>query len=71
MASVQERIQNIKNCAEEKSQLQTSCLKEVDLGSIKNKKLLAKARYHYELCEKKNLDNYPCLSKRESIKYSF
>jgi hypothetical protein len=71
MASVQERIENIKSCAEERSQLQSHCLSQIDLGCLKNKTLVAKARHHFELCEKENLQNYPCLVKRETIKNGF
>jgi hypothetical protein len=70
MASIEERIENIKSCAEERSQLQFKCLSEIDLGSIKNKAQIAKARLHFELCEKQNLKDFPCLVKREAIKYS-
>ena len=67
MASQEERIENIKTCAEEQSQLQFSCLSKVDLGSLKNSNAIGKARYHYEICVKENLQNYPCLEKRDTI----
>ena len=71
MASVQERIDNIKSCAEERSQLQSHCLSQIDLGSLKNKTNVALARYNFEQCEQQNLQNYPCLVKRDSIKKGF
>jgi hypothetical protein len=71
MASVQERIDYVKSCAEERSQLQFHCLNQIDLGSLKNKTLVAQARLNFEQCEKQNLQNYPCLVKREAIKNGF
>jgi hypothetical protein len=71
MASHQERLENIKECAEQRSQLQAKCLAEVDLSKLKNKVQIATARYNFENCEKNNLENYPCLVKRETLKYSF
>jgi hypothetical protein len=70
MSTIEERIENIKNCAQERSQLQLRCLSEIDLENIKSKTHIAKARYQFELCEKQNLNDYPCLVKRETIKYA-
>ena len=70
MSDFEQRIENIKACAQERSQLQFKCLSEIDLGSIKSKTQIAKARYHFELCEKQNLNEFPCLAKREAIKFS-
>lgn len=70
MASHQERLEHVIACAEQRSQLQQKCLAEVDLTKLKNSQEIAQARYNFELCEKNNFENYPCLLQREKLKYT-
>jgi hypothetical protein len=63
MAHNQERIENIKQCAEERSQLQLSCLENIDFSLLKNPNELGKAHYNFELCLQENSKNYPCLAR--------
>jgi hypothetical protein len=66
MANIQERIDNIKQCAEERSQLQLACLENIDFSALTSPTDLAKAHHRFEICLKDNAKNYPCLAKREA-----
>jgi hypothetical protein len=65
MSNNQERIDNIKVCAEEKSQLQMSCLEGIGLKSLKPIEL-GQTQYYYENCLKEKTQNYPCLARRQA-----
>ncbi len=66
---MESRLENIKNCAEERSQLQFLCLKELDLEGIESgsSKDLGKLRFNYEKCIKENSMNFPSVAKRLEI----
>jgi len=66
MANNQERIDNIKQCAEERSQLQLSCLTDIDFSQLKDQTELAKAHYKFEACLKEKAENFPCLAKMKA-----
>jgi hypothetical protein len=66
MASMNERVENIKQCAEERSQLQLSCLDKLDLSTLKTANDIAKARYEFEMCNIDNASHYPCVAKRQT-----
>ena len=68
MASHEERVQSILSCAEERSRLQLSCLNQIDLSKLKKPVDIARARYNFEVCERQNLESYPCLAKRQSMR---
>jgi len=63
------RLENVKNAAEERSQLQSLCLKELDLEGIEsgNSKDLGKLRFLYEKCVQENTMNFPLVAKRIEI----
>ncbi len=63
MAYNQERIDNIKQCAEERSQLQLSCLENIDFSLLKDPTELAKAHFKFEVCLQDDSKNYPCLAR--------
>lgn len=67
---MEERINNVKQCAEERSQLQQTCFELIDLENLNKPKEVALSRYAYDNCVKENLKNYSCLSRREEILYS-
>lgn len=67
MGDHDERMNNIITCAEEWGTLQLDCLKQLDLAEIKSKNDIAKSKYNYDVCVKKNMSNYPCLEKRNQI----
>jgi len=67
MDSLQERLNRIKVCAEERSKLQSSCLNELDLEGCETGKDVGKLRYFYEKCVKENTANYECLNQREEV----
>lgn len=66
MSNTQERIDNIKQCAEERSQLQLSCLENIDFSALNTPTDLAKAHHKFEVCLKENAKNYPSLAQRQA-----
>jgi len=67
MENLQERLDKIRACAEERSQLQSSCFNELDLEGCVSGKEIGQLRYMYEKCSKDNTINYPCLNQREEV----
>lgn len=67
MAGLQERIQIVKDTAEEKSQLQMKCFDQFDLEKIKSNIDLGRARYAYENCIKDNFRSFPNLVRRDKL----
>lgn len=67
MENLQERLERVKACAEERSQLQSHCFNELDLEGCDSGKEIGKLRYLYEKCVKENTANYPCLKQREEV----
>ena len=63
---MESRLENVLTCAEERSQLQFLCLKELDLEGVEagNAKDLGKLRFNYEKCIKENSMNFPSVAKR-------
>ena len=61
---MEERLENIKKCADERSELSLSCLNNVDLSKLKNTKEMGKARFFYDKCVKENSANYPCIANK-------
>jgi hypothetical protein len=67
MDSLQERLNRIKACAEERSNLQSSCFNELDLEGCDTGKEVGKLRYLYEKCLRENTMNYPCLNQTDEV----
>lgn len=61
------RLEHVKNCAEERSQLQAFCLKELDLEGVETPKDMGRLRFNYEKCIKENTANYPLVAKRLEV----
>lgn len=59
-----ERLENIKKCAEERSELSLSCLNKIDLSKMKKQGDIASSRYHYDKCVMENSINFPCLAEK-------
>jgi hypothetical protein len=60
----------VKQCAEERSQLQWRCIEGLDLNTVEKKKGLGKLKFYYDKCVKENAHLYLCLEKSDaSIKY--
>jgi hypothetical protein len=66
-SEVKERLDNVKACVEESSQLQYACLEKIDLSKIKKPVDLARAKFNYDSCLSSNIGSYPCLNKRSSL----
>lgn len=64
---MEERINYIKQCAEERSQLQQTCFENIDLETLLKPKDVALTRFAYDNCVKENYRNYPCLVRREEL----
>jgi hypothetical protein len=66
-----EKLERVKQCAEERSTLQFKCIDELDLNIADKKKGIGKLKYYYDKCIKDNAHLYPCLEGRDtnSIKY--
>lgn len=67
MDNFEQRLQYVRNCAEEKSQLQSSCFKELELEGIESGRDVGKLRFLYEKCLRENTANYRCLKTREEV----
>ena len=63
---MEDRLNYIKQCAEERSQLQYSCLEKLDLSKIKTKEDLSRIRLEFDLCKNDNKMNYPCIAEMEN-----
>ena len=64
MDKLQARLEHVKNTAEERSQLQVSCLKELDLEGAESANDLGKLRFTYEKCIRENSANFPLVNQR-------
>jgi hypothetical protein len=67
MADLKQRIEHIRNCAEERSKLQLLCLDKINLSILKTSDDLAQSRIDYEQCLKDNKSNYPTIVKRDQL----
>jgi hypothetical protein len=67
MDRLQERLEHVRVCSEERAQLQANCFKELDLEGCETGKDIGKLRFTYEKCVRENTANYPCLAQREEV----
>jgi len=62
-----DRLEKVKVCAEERSQLQSSCFNDLELEGCDSSKEIGKLRYLYEKCLIENTSKYACLNQRQEI----
>lgn len=65
MSSIEQRLQHIKDAAEERSQLQRFCFDKLDLDVIKKPIHIGKARLDYDNCVNDNKSDYKTIKARD------
>jgi hypothetical protein len=62
----QQRLDLIRQCAGERSELQLSCLNSLDLDKVEKNKGIGKLKFLYDKCVKENAHLYTCLAQSQT-----